>query len=149
MLQDKTHTLYIESFKKQKQMYAQTEILSACTHLFCLSFFSSISLPTLVLHKQKLYPSPTHSPTHNHTALLGQVVRWCFELLMKLAPVPGRRGGVCFQKPKLPLTWGQSFCPSESRSNLLTLASVSAGVLLKFKDTNCSKECQYAVFSNI
>lgn len=58
-------------------------------------------------------------------------------------------GGVCFQKPKLPLTWGQSFCPSESRSNLLTMASVSAGVLLKFKDTNCSKECQYAVLSNI
>lgn len=49
--------------------------------------------PTLVLHKQKLYLSPTHSPTHNHTVLLRQVVRWCFELLMKLAPVPGRRGG--------------------------------------------------------
>lgn len=43
-----------------------------------------------------------HSPTHKHTALLGQVVRWCFELLMKMGPVPGKQrvggggGGVGF-----------------------------------------------------
>lgn len=66
---------------------------------------------------------------------------------MKLASVPGSRGegegggvwrevgiwGVCFQKLKLPLTWGQSLCPSESCSNLLTLALVGADVLMEIE----------------
>lgn len=60
----------------------------------------------------------------------------------------GWGGGVYFQKPKLPLTWGQSFCPSEPCSNLLTLASVSADVIWKIKDACCYIECQCAVFSN-
>lgn len=58
-------------------------------------------------------------------------------------------GGVCFQKPKLPLTWGQSFCPSEPCSNLQTLASVRADAIWKIKDACCCIERQCAVFSNV
>lgn len=112
----------------------KTNVCSACTQPFCLFLFCSIS--HLFLHlfctNKSFILFLTHSPTHNHAALLGQVVRWCFELLMKLAPFledKGVGGGVYFQKPKLPLTWGQSFCPSEPCSNLLTLASVSADVI--------------------
>lgn len=45
-------------------------------------------------------------------------------------------GGVCFQKLKLPLTWGQSLCPSESCSNLLT--SLGADVLMETEIFNDS-----------
>lgn len=134
-------------------MRAQAEVLSACTRSFCLLLFSSISL--LFLHlfctNKSFILFLTHSPTHNHAALLGQVVRWCFELLMKLAPFLEDKGGggLYFQKPKLPLTWGQSFCPSEPCSNLLTPASVSADAIWKIKDACCYIECQCAVFSNV
>lgn len=81
-------------------------------------------------------------PHTSSSTRLKQAVRWCFELLMKLASVPGSRGegkrrgwergrGVCFQKLKPLLTWGQRLDPSESCSRLLTQASVGTDALME------------------
>lgn len=72
-------------------------------------------------NKQRLYPVLHHS--------LAAISSWCSEWQIVLnywwswPLVPGRRGGVCFQKPKLPLTSSQNFCPTGSSSNQLICRS--------------------------
>lgn len=73
MSQDQTHTTdYIECFQR-----TQTRMDSNTFSMLAFSFFPSI-LHLFCTNKSFIFLQ-THSPTHNHTALLGQVVR-CFVL---------------------------------------------------------------------
>ena len=89
-------------------------------HIFMLQFLiPPLSSYTCSAQTKALSFTDTlaHTQPYRPAAASGEVVFWIID---EVGPCSWKaKGGVCFQKPKLLLTWGQSFCPSESHSILL------------------------------